>query len=244
MNIPEPSEEESPAEIEEAEETGEAEEQLQGEQPVPKEKSKYDEDEFIDNLKGAKVLIVEDSTVIRNMVKSHLLGAHAIVEDSANGLIALSKLKREREAGAPFDLVITDLNMPGLDGFGLLKELRSDAESKELPVVVMSTEHERQSIVYCLRLGISGYLLKPFKTPDLLDTARLALSKGSPSESASATKDGDNPGLSSDQLRDLKVTMLKASKNAISRGLSTAGSIDEEPILNAFLAFLRQTGKP
>ena len=109
------------------------------------------------------ILLVDDSGTMRTIQKRCLLGfglpEESIVE-AADGKAAL-----ERFAAQKFQLVITDWNMPVMDGLALLKEIRQ--RDREVPVVMVTTEAERERVVTAIGAGVSDYLIKPF-TPDNL----------------------------------------------------------------------------
>ncbi len=104
-----------------------------------------------------KVLVVEDDAATRRIL-GRLLGSAfgADVVEAENGMQALLTL----ESDVP-DLVVTDVNMPALDGFGLLQALRASTVHADLPVVAVSASGEREQVTGLIKLGISEYLLKP-----------------------------------------------------------------------------------
>lgn len=107
-----------------------------------------------------KILVVDDMPMMRRVVKSLLnqLGFHNI-DEAEDGAAALSKL---RGAATPFEFVISDWNMPNLDGLSMLKEIRGDAGLKHLPVLMVTAEAKKENIVAAAQAGASGYVVKPF----------------------------------------------------------------------------------
>ena len=103
------------------------------------------------------VLVVDDSDTIRKFVTFALRARNLRVITARDGLEALEKF-----AADPADLVITDLNMPGLDGYGLVRALRDDAASAELPIIVLSSLSSDEDVQRGLDLGANAYLVKPF----------------------------------------------------------------------------------
>jgi two-component system chemotaxis response regulator CheY len=108
-----------------------------------------------------KVLLVDDSTTMRTIQHRCLnaLGIQDVVE-AEDGREALAHFEQ-----AAFDVVLTDWNMPNMDGMALLKEIRS--RNRDIPVVMITTEAERKRVVLAIQAGISDYLVKPFTPEDL-----------------------------------------------------------------------------
>lgn len=108
-----------------------------------------------------KVLLVDDSGTMRTIQKRCLnkLGINDIVE-AEDGRQALDFF----EAGT-FDVVLSDWNMPNMDGLTLLKEIRT--RNKEIPVIMITTEAERARVVTAIQAGVSDYLVKPFTSDGL-----------------------------------------------------------------------------
>jgi len=108
-----------------------------------------------------RLMIVDDSPVMRSFVRRTLQIAGLEMEscaEASNGAEALQKL-----AGAEVDLILTDINMPELDGEGLLRALRVDPELSKIPVVVVSTDSTEQRVDSLMALGARGYVKKPFQ---------------------------------------------------------------------------------
>ena len=111
-----------------------------------------------------KILVVDDSLVMRRIIGSAagVLGAECI--EAANGDLALKRLNAEPDA---FNLVCLDWNMPVMSGYDFLKALRADSRWSALPVLMITTEGSRDSIIAALKAGATGYLTKPFNQQDL-----------------------------------------------------------------------------
>ena len=107
-----------------------------------------------------RLLIVDDSPVMRSFVKRSIQIAGLQVDqwlEAGHGREALEKL-----GAGPVDLVLTDINMPVLDGEGLLRAMREDERLRRVPVVVVSTDGTELRMARLLELGALGYLRKPF----------------------------------------------------------------------------------
>ncbi|MBV7298565.1 chemotaxis response regulator CheY [Enterovibrio paralichthyis] len=110
-----------------------------------------------------KILIVDDFSTMRRIVKNLLrdLGFNNTVE-ADDGLTALPILKK-----GGIDFVVTDWNMPGMQGIDLLKNIRADDELKHLPVLMITAEAKREQIVEAAQAGVNGYIVKPFTAATL-----------------------------------------------------------------------------
>jgi len=111
-----------------------------------------------------RVLVVDDSSVVRLYYRSALESAGFEVEQAINGIEAM-----ERALSQPFDLVIVDVNMPRMDGFTFLRALRSSAAGVAmLPALMISTESEIQDIAAARAAGANFYLVKPLSEAELV----------------------------------------------------------------------------
>jgi len=105
-----------------------------------------------------KILVVDDFSTMRRIIKNLLrdLG-FSNTSEADDGTTALPMLK-----GGNFDLLITDWNMPGMQGIDLLKEVRADANLQSLPVLMVTAEQKKEQIVEAAQAGVNGYIVKPF----------------------------------------------------------------------------------
>jgi two-component system chemotaxis sensor kinase CheA len=118
-----------------------------------------------------RLLIAEDSITARTLVKSILEGAGYEVVASVDGMDALLKLKTE-----PFDLLVSDVDMPRLNGFELTARVRADARLRELPVVLVTALGSRQDREYGIEVGANAYIVKrDFDNSNLLEIVRRLL---------------------------------------------------------------------
>jgi two-component system, chemotaxis family, chemotaxis protein CheY len=110
-----------------------------------------------------KFLVVDDFSTMRRIIRNLLkeLG-YSNVDEAEDGQSALGKLKREN-----FDFVITDWNMPGMDGLQLLQAVRADDGLSSLPVLMVTAEAKKENIIAAAQAGASGYIVKPFTSATL-----------------------------------------------------------------------------
>lgn len=110
------------------------------------------------------ILTVDDSRTMRDMLRLALSGAgHAVIqaEDGVAGVEALA-------AAGPIDVIITDINMPRLDGYGFISEVRADARHRATPILVLTTESDPARKARAREAGATGWIVKPFDPVKLL----------------------------------------------------------------------------
>ena len=110
----------------------------------------------------SRILIVDDAATVRMYHRQILEGAGHVVAEAMNGIEAL-----EKALDAPFDLYLVDVNMPRLDGYGFLRELRGQ-DIPQAPAIMISTEAERADAMQAYVAGANAYLIKPVKPDQLL----------------------------------------------------------------------------
>ena len=114
--------------------------------------------------KNIRILIVDDYSTMRRIVKNLLsdLG-YSNMTEADDGKAAWAML----QAGASFDLVVTDWNMPGMTGLDLLKNIRGDARLAAMKVLMVTAEAQRDQIIEAAKSGVNGYIIKPFTAATL-----------------------------------------------------------------------------
>lgn len=105
-----------------------------------------------------KFLVVDDFSTMRRIVRNLLkeLG-YTNVDEAEDGAVALQKL-----TAMPFDFVVTDWNMPNMDGLTLLQTIRRTPQLKHLPVLMITAEAKKENIIAAAQAGANGYIVKPF----------------------------------------------------------------------------------
>jgi two-component system, chemotaxis family, chemotaxis protein CheY len=105
-----------------------------------------------------KFLVVDDFSTMRRIVRNLLKEAgYANADEAEDGQVGLAKLKAGK-----FDFVITDINMPNMTGFELIRAMRADPTLAKIPVLVVSAEAKKEDIVNAAQAGANGYIVKPF----------------------------------------------------------------------------------
>ena len=112
-----------------------------------------------------KFLIVDDFSTMRRIVRGLLkeIGFNN-ADEAEDGAVALQMLKAQK-----YDFVVSDINMPNMNGFDLLKAVKVDGELKHLPVLMVTAEARKEDIVMAAQNGAAGYIVKPFTKATLED---------------------------------------------------------------------------
>ncbi|WP_026375583.1 chemotaxis response regulator CheY [Aestuariibacter salexigens] len=113
--------------------------------------------------KNMKILVVDDFSTMRRIIKNLLkdLG-FSNIQEADDGSTALPMLQQ-----GDFDFVVTDWNMPGMQGIDLLRAIRSDDSLKHIPVLMVTAEAKKEQIVAAAQAGVNGYVVKPFTAATL-----------------------------------------------------------------------------
>jgi two-component system, chemotaxis family, chemotaxis protein CheY len=115
-----------------------------------------------------KALVVEDSPTMRQLIVFALRRLKTLqVTEADDGVDALKKLQ-----GNQFDILITDINMPVMDGLKLVSMVRKDDSHKDIPIVIITTEGAQEDRQRALSLGANAYITKPIQAPQVIDTVK------------------------------------------------------------------------
>lgn len=120
----------------------------------------------------ARILTVDDSASVRMTTKIALTNAGYSVAEAVDGADGLSKAKSE-----PFDLVVTDLNMPNMNGLEMIEELRKSPAHTGLPIIFLTTESDGGLKTRAKAAGATGWMTKPFDPEQLVKIVRKVLGK-------------------------------------------------------------------
>jgi two-component system, chemotaxis family, chemotaxis protein CheY len=120
-----------------------------------------------------KFLIVDDFSTMRRIVRGLLkeMGCQN-ADEAEDGAVALGMLKQTK-----YDFVVSDINMPNMNGFDLLKAVKSDDSLKHIPVLMVTAEARKEDIVRAAQDGAAGYIVKPFTKATLEDKVQKILQK-------------------------------------------------------------------
>ena len=117
-----------------------------------------------------RIMTVDDSASVRQMVTFTLKGAGYDVTEAVDGKDALSKLN-----GSRVHMIVTDLNMPNLDGIGLIRQVRANPSHKFVPIIMLTTESQETRKLEGKSAGATGWIVKPFKPEQLLNVVKKVL---------------------------------------------------------------------
>ena len=120
-----------------------------------------------------KFLIVDDFSTMRRIVRGLLkeMGCNN-ADEAEDGAVALSMLKAQK-----YDFVVSDINMPNMNGFDLLKAVKADDNLKHIPVLMVTAEARKEDIVMAAQSGAAGYIVKPFTKATLEEKVQKILQK-------------------------------------------------------------------
>lgn len=111
-----------------------------------------------------KLFVVDDSQVTRKVIKAVAAALRMEIEEAQDGVEAMEKLAGVYQE---IDLILLDWNMPGKNGYEVLVELKTNEQYKSIPVMMVTTEGQKSSIIAAVRAGASNYLTKPFTVAEL-----------------------------------------------------------------------------
>ncbi len=125
------------------------------------------------NTTDLKFLIVDDFSTMRRIVRGLLkeMGCNN-ADEAEDGAVALGMLKSGK-----YDFVVSDINMPNMNGFDLLKAIKADESLKQLPVLMVTAEARKEDIVLAAQSGAAGYIVKPFTKATLEEKVQKILQK-------------------------------------------------------------------
>ena len=119
---------------------------------------------------SASILAVDDSASLRMAIRIALTGAGYTVTEASDGVDGLTKANATR-----FDMIVTDLNMPNMDGLTMIKEIRKNPSQAGVPIIFLPTESDPEMKNQAKAAGATGWLVKPFVPDQLVKVARKVL---------------------------------------------------------------------
>ena len=111
----------------------------------------------------SKILIVDDMNMFRQMVRQALTALHFTnIVEANDGTTGLTALTEAIQAKKPFDIIISDWNMPKMKGIDLLQKVRAADWGKRIPFIMLTAEAEKEKVIEALQKGVDNYIIKPF----------------------------------------------------------------------------------
>jgi len=168
----------------------------------------------MEDLAGMPVLIIDDNSTNRRILEGMVGHWRMLAEGAASGEQGLARLEQAFQAGRPFELILLDERMPGMDGIEVLGRIRANPHLHRATIMMLTSDDQSTSIARCRRLGAEAYLIKPIRPADLLMTIRRAMGKSEP-ESIS-------PAAVAAPLSTRRLSVLVAEDNPVNQRVATA----------------------
>jgi two-component system, chemotaxis family, chemotaxis protein CheY len=112
-----------------------------------------------------KILSIDDSTTMRMMLRKTVEELGFLFIEATDGAKGLQVLEREAEN---ISLILLDWNMPGMNGLEFLQQVKKTIQYQSIPIIMVTTEAEKENVIKALQYGIKNYILKPFTTDELV----------------------------------------------------------------------------
>ena len=163
------------------------------------------------NLQGVRTLVVDDHATNRLILRETLAALGAEVMDVASGHEAIDEWRRASTSLQPYELLLLDCRMPEMDGFQVAEEIRRAGVPQGLTIVMLASHHWADDIARTYDMGLAGYLIKPIRKSDLLQTISIALdrSKGIQHTTGSAPAHNTSPT----EVKALRILLVEDSSD-------------------------------
>ncbi|MDP1948997.1 MAG: response regulator [Nitrospirota bacterium] len=145
------------------------------------------QDNALVNLQGIRTLVVDDHATNRLILSETLAALGAEVTDVASGREAIDEWRRASTSARPYQLLLLDCRMPEMDGFQVAETIRQASPSPDLTIVMLASHHWADDIARTYDMGLGGYLIKPIRKSDLLQTVGIALDRATGTHHATAS---------------------------------------------------------
>lgn len=129
------------------------------------------------NLSGIRTLVVDDHPTNRLILRETLAAQGALITEANNGAAAIHEIRRAKEQGAPYELLLLDASLPDMTGFHMVEQLKMLSVESGLVTVMLTSDHWADDIARTYDLGLGGYLVKPIRRADLLQTIGIAMNR-------------------------------------------------------------------
>jgi signal transduction histidine kinase/CheY-like chemotaxis protein len=167
-----------------------------------------------ERLHGLKVLIVDDNRANRRILSENLKRSLLRTTDVEGGEQALAELLHGQQIGDPYQLVLTDMHMPNMDGFSLVERIRQRPELSPAAIMMLTSSGQRGDIERCRQLGVASYLFKPVRRAELLSAILAVVDHSVPSSM-------DTLPRKENETRDKGLHILVAEDNHVNQRVAT-----------------------
>jgi len=162
---------------------------------------------------GLPVLVVDDNATNRRILEAMLRNWRMVPQSVENGAAALAALDRAVNVGKPFQLVISDVNMPEMDGFMLFESTRSNTQHQNVPFILLTSAARPGDMARCRELGVAAHLIKPVKQSLLMDAIASAVA----GKDAVAVAPASSQEVTGTSAADRVLQILLAEDNAVNQ---------------------------
>ncbi len=166
------------------------------------------------NLTDMNVLVVDDNATNRRILSAMLTNWRMNPTAVEDGFLAIAKLRKAQKMGNKFGLIIVDVNMPEMDGFQVIENIRAEDRLKDITIMMLSSASRIEDARRCKELGVASYLSKPVTQSTLLDNIVTVLS-----ESSARTRVTGPPMVRKEMPRQNRIEILLAEDNAVNQKL-------------------------
>ena len=160
------------------------------------------------NLSGVRCLVVDDYPTNRLILRETLFAWGAAVVEADSGEQAMEVLDASLTSDTPFDLLLLDCRMPGMDGFEVIERIHADPRLRNLTIIMLASDRWADDIAKTYDLGLGGYLVKPIRRSDLQQTISIALGR---SQRGLASSQPTTPSTATHQGRSLRILLVEDS---------------------------------
>lgn len=162
------------------------------------------------DINGLKILIVDDTSINRLILRETLIRWGALVTEAEDGQTALTLIKRAKDDGEPYKLVFLDCRMPQMDGFAVAESIHDDPIMAGLAVIMLTSDNRSENIAKAQECGIHEYLIKPVKSRELQLAIRSLLGR---QQTASRISESIIPEIVTEELRPLNILLVEDDKD-------------------------------
>lgn len=122
-----------------------------------------------------RLLTVDDSSIVRKIIRTAARTLEMELDEAQNGFEALEKINQN---DGKYDLILLDCNMPGMNGLEVLREIKNNEKFEDIPIMMVTTESGKDTILEAIRMGAVNYMIKPFTIEELMKRILQCIGRG------------------------------------------------------------------